>query len=946
MTARERKKLRAGNKVRSEGTMLQAKLGYRELLESLQTIVWEADAATWQFLYVSQWAEAILGYPVEQWLNKPNFWVDHIHPEDRERAVACCREATARGEDHEFEYRAVAADGRAVWFRDIVRVIKDKEGRPQKLRGVMVDITERKHAEEEVQHQLQIISALQDINTAITSTLDLHTILTVLLEKIDLFLPYATATTVRLFDEESGLLEPLACRNIDEQEWRAEPWRGGRGIQRLVFESKAPQTIRNVETDPRMRDLEFYRKHKLISYLGVPLIVKDKVLGVLSLYTKEEHKFSDAEVGFLSTLAGQAAIAIHNSQLYEEVKASKAEMESINQRLERSLRELSSLYTALTPVAPAESVIEMLEKIINRLMEATGADAALIRLQDNISGTYPCAAQRGFPDYYLETVVNAPPGGPAAWVFQNAQPIIASDIAADSRLKGKVQLQVGLRSCAFLPLKARGEVRGIVHLASRRMGYFNEEQKNHLMAIARQMGIALENRDLFDELRASTDELGRANKDLKRREEIQALLKELSQDITSLEVDSLLRKLTGKVREFFKVDISDVRVLEKGTWQVLGVSGIESGQTQSDSTGTARGRSRWIIENRQPLLILDITKETEFSGGESISKAGIRGYLGIPLFSSGGEVMGILRALSYQPRDFTQEEVDLLQQIANGAAIALENARLLEQIKKQAAELAKANEVKNEFLGFVSHELRTPVNAVIGYTGMVKDRILGEINPQQESTLGKVIKRSEELLGMINTLMEAARIEAGAAKTNREEFRLHGFLDELKSTYDVPLDKELTLVWDYPSDLPAVTTDREKLRHILQNLVNNAIKYTDKGDVTISARIKEDGGTSASSVEPQQAEGSSNEGSILAPQASRLKFVEFKVADTGIGIPKEFLPTIFEMFRQVDGSKAGRRSGVGLGLHIVKKFTELLGGRVEVESEPGKGSIFTVTLPL
>jgi signal transduction histidine kinase len=412
------------------------------------------------------------------------------------------------------------------------------------------------------------LQALQEINQAITSTLDLRNILGLLLEKIDLFLPYATATTVRLFDEESGLLEPLACRNIDEQEWRAEPWRGGRGIQRLVFESKAPQTIRNVETDPRMRDLEFYCKHKLISYLGVPLIVKDKVLGVLSLYTKEEHKFSDEEVEFLSTLAGQAAIAIHNSQLYE-------------------------------------------------------------------------------------------------------------------------------------------------------------------------------------------------------------------------------------------------------------------------------------------------------------------------------------------------------------------------QTKRQAVELDKANKVKDEFLGFVSHELRTPVNAVMGYTGMVKDRILGEINPQQESTLGKVINRSEELLGMINSLMEAARIEAGAAKTHREEFRLCGFLDELKSTYDVLLDKELTLVWDYPSDLSAVTTDREKLRHILQNLVNNAIKYTDRGGVTISARCLD--GTKTAPDGAQRAEGR--------------RQVEFKVADTGIGIPRESLSTIFEMFRQMDGSKARRRSGVGLGLHIVKKFTEMLGGKVEVDSEPGKGSIFTVTLP-
>jgi signal transduction histidine kinase len=256
--------------------------------------------------------------------------------------------------------------------------------------------------------------------------------------------------------------------------------------------------------------------------------------------------------------------------------------------------------------------------------------------------------------------------------------------------------------------------------------------------------------------------------------------------------------------------------------------------------------------------------------------------------------------------------------LANGAAIALENARLLEQTKKQAGELEKANKVKDEFLGFVSHELRTPVNAVVGYTAMIQDGMLGEISPEQRKMLEKVIGRSRDLLGMINGLLEATRIEAGAVEVEGRAVGLGHFLDELRSSYDVPLGKGLTLNWDYPSDLPVVKTDSEKLKHILQNLINNAIKYTDRGDVRVSAR--------------------------LSPQGS-VKFVEFKVSDTGVGIPRESLPFIFEMFRQVDGSRGGRRGGVGLGLHIVKSFTELLGGEIGVESELGKGSTFTVTIP-
>ena len=119
----------------------------RDLVEGLGAIVWQADARDWRFNLVSRNAEEVLGYPIEQWLNEPDFWVNHIHPEDRDTAVRTCSAATARGEDHKFEYRAIAADGRTVWLRDIVRVVLDEEGRPRELRGLMIDITEQKQAE-------------------------------------------------------------------------------------------------------------------------------------------------------------------------------------------------------------------------------------------------------------------------------------------------------------------------------------------------------------------------------------------------------------------------------------------------------------------------------------------------------------------------------------------------------------------------------------------------------------------------------------------------------------------------------------------------------------------------------------------------------------------------------------------------------------------------------
>ncbi|MEK6601656.1 MAG: ATP-binding protein, partial [Candidatus Binatota bacterium] len=429
-------------------------------------------------------------------------------------------------------------------------------------------------------------------------------------------------------------------------------------------------------------------------------------------------------------------------------------------------------------------------------------------------------------------------------------------------------------------------------------------------------GLRRAHEELEIRVKERTSELARANSDLRQRKEIQELLKELSQDITSLDIDSLLKKLTEKVRELLKVDVADVRVLEGQQWYVRGLSGMEPGTAPSLRPGTSRLRSGWILKNRRPLVLPDITQSEEVATGGTIAAQGIRGYLGVPIFSRNGEVIGILRALTYQTREFRQEEVDLLQQLANGTAIALENARLLEEIREQATALERANKIKSEFLSVMSHELRTPLNAIVGYTGMVQDGVFGETNAEQRKALEKVVNRSKDLLSMISDILEVSRMEAEAVRMESRDVALGSFLDELRLAYDIPLDQGLVMVWDYPSDLPIMRTDSGKLRHILQNLINNAIKFTVRGNVTVSARY-----------------------------LPIIKSVEFSVADTGIGISKEAMPYIFEAFRQGDSSETRSFSGVGVGLHIVKKFAELLQGKVEVESEPGKGSIFKLTFP-
>jgi signal transduction histidine kinase len=288
--------------------------------------------------------------------------------------------------------------------------------------------------------------------------------------------------------------------------------------------------------------------------------------------------------------------------------------------------------------------------------------------------------------------------------------------------------------------------------------------------------------------------------------------------------------------------------------------------------------------------------------------------------------------LAYRVNIQTGDEIEWLGEEFNkmAAELKVSYATLEQKVKDKTGELEKANsqleqayrsllmanKAKDEFLSVMSHELRTPLNVIMGYTGMIKEGILGDVNLEQERALEKVIGRSGDLLIMISQILQATSIEAGKVQVEKQECDLKSFLDGLRSNYEVPLNKEVTLNWDYPVDSLTITTDSAKLKHILQNLINNAIKFTSQGSVSITAKY-----------------------------ISQARAAQFQVADTGIGIPQEMLPSIFEMFHQVDSSETRTYGGVGIGLYIVKKYTDLLGGEIEAKSALGKGTTFTLTIP-
>ena len=324
-------------------------------------------------------------------------------------------------------------------------------------------------------------------------------------------------------------------------------------------------------------------------------------------------------------------------------------------------------------------------------------------------------------------------------------------------------------------------------------------------------------------------------------------------------------------------------------------------------------RSGSAFIERKPVQVLDAQAGAHESNPAVLT--GARTLLAVPLLREGAPIGNITIWRSFV-EPFTEKQIELVQTFANQAVIAIENVRLFKEIQDKNQQLEAANRHKSQFLANVSHELRTPLNSIIGFTRIVLRRTGTQIADLQKENLQKVLISSEHLLNLINGLLDLSKIEAGRMEVYAETFHLSDVVRMATSTVEPMLkDGRVRLVTEIAPDIPPLKTDREKLKQAVLNLLSNAAKFTEKGEIKVAA-WRENGN------------------------------VKLTVSDSGIGMKREALDYIFEEFRQADMSSTRRYGGTGLGLAIVKKFINLMGGEIGVESEAGKGSKFTITIPI
>jgi len=437
---------------------------------------------------------------------------------------------------------------------------------------------------------------------------------------------------------------------------------------------------------------------------------------------------------------------------------------------------------------------------------------------------------------------------------------------------------------------------------------------------------------LFEELRESKDKVEEYSRTLEQKVEVRTqelarsveelkALGEVSQAVSStLDLQTVLATIVAHAAKLsgaeggalyeFDETIQEFRLhathqLSEELIQVIRESRIRLGKTVVGRAGM----------NRAPVQVPEILDEPTFPLLEAVKQAGYRALLAVPLLHE-DKLIGALVVLRKAPGQFCKETLHLLENLAAHSALAIHNAQLFREIEEKGHQLEIAGKHKSDFLANMSHELRTPLNAILGYTQLILDKIYGDVPEKIREVLERLEKNGVHLLGLINNVLDLSKIEAGRLSLSLNDYSMEEVVRTVFTAVEsLAAEKNLGLKVTVPQRLPPGRGDGQRIAQVLLNLVGNAIKFTEDGEVRVDV--------------------TTSNGTFLV-----------SVSDTGPGLSEADQLKIFEEFNQADNSNIRKKGGTGLGLSIAKRITEMHGGQIWVESSPGKGSTFRFTVPV
>ena len=713
-------------------------------------------------------------------------------------------------------------------------------------------------------------------------------------------------------EEEYALVgyEYLASRRVASLRGHRIPLRSSE-FARRVLTSSEPVSVNDIRELDKDELVKLYARLDVCGVLAAPVSIHGITRGVLELHVNcEPHEWKPDDAKLLGAVAAQVSVALTNARLYEASRRRSQELEGLYKisRGFSTLTDTSEIYGRLTRaiaelVGGEKCLLATYDRRHNLVRaEAPGYNTPPEMIADFQFILHP----EGASEYTYQT-------GESEFVYRTGEPFFSNDPAADLRFNQDFIARHGVRSVLILPMLIKRELIGFIYVANR-PGGFRQRDVQLLEILAAQAAETIANARLFATIQTQAE----------REAVVNRLILSLQQATEPKRAVEVVVERIGEVLGldrciavlFSENEFSNIY----GEWCAEGVARISDDPEVKERSPLPH----WIREHRQPLVAANVREHRLSVGIEDlVERTGLQSIAVVPIMHQGRVIGSLSGHQTQSQRRWAEDDIDLLTAVATQIGSTLENARLI-------SELREANRLKDEFLATLSHELRTPLTAIKGWVDLLSENDALQFDEELADGIEVIKHSAASLTQLISDLLDLSRIQRRVLRLERRPSDINAVvLEAVQVVRPSAVIRNLDLRLELAASLPEANVDAHRLQQVVWNLLTNAVKFTPEGGrIIVRSRLIDGGGIL-----------------IAEDESEPLRWIVIEVEDDGEGIPAEFLPYVWDRFRQADSSTTRRHGGLGIGLALVKELVEAHGGRASVRSE-GRGATFTVRLPL